>query len=92
MNIDDAIQGMIDCSDYEAAFIGEQFWWHKGTYLSDLMKLGFTLDEAEKGLAKFCQSVVDKVECGEEVTFPDYRDDLVARIAEHCGAEVVEAA
>jgi len=92
MNIDDAIQGMIDCSDYEAVFIGEQFWWHKDSFLSELMHLGFGQAEAEKGLARFCQSVVAAVKRGECVSFPNYKEDLVALIAKHCRVEVVEAA
>jgi len=92
MNIDDAIQGMIDCSDYEVSFIGEQFHWHKDDYVFELMELGFGRDEAEKGLVWFCNAVVARVERGGDVVFPDYREDLVALIAKHCRDGVKEAA
>jgi len=92
MNIDEAIQGMIDSSDYEAVYIGEQFWWHKDSYISELMHLGFGQDEAEEGLEQFCNAVVADVKRGRHVSFPNYREDLVALIAKHCPAGVMEAA
>lgn len=92
MNIDKAIQGMIDCSDYEAVFIGEQFWWHKDGYISDLMRLGFSRETAEKGLASFCNAVVARVAHGKKVSFPDYKEDVVALIAKRCKAVVADAA
>lgn len=79
-----AIKKMVESSDYEVAYMGENFSFHAEDYIAELKKLGFTRAEAESGIALYCESKALAVIQGLNVTFPDYRDDIVKELAQSC--------
>ena len=82
MNMKDSIKKLTNAKDYETAFIGEQIAWHTDKYIKELMEIGLSQIEAENAIVNFCEYCIEEDVNDREIVFPEYREDLVAMIAE----------
>lgn len=78
------LKKMVAHDDYEVVYLGEVVSQHLEDYLSRLVALGYSPNQAEFGVSALAQYLIGEADQGRDLPACDHVEDVVELIAGFC--------